>query len=295
MRIFVTGASGWIGSASIAALLADGHTVLGLARSDQSADRVTALGADVHRGTLDDLASLRSGAEEADGVLHLGYVHDFSRMADAARTDLAAIRTFGEVLAGSNRPLLVASGVAGLTPGRPATEQDMPDPNAHPRGVNATAALALANRGVRSVVIRFAPTVHGAGDHGFVARLVEIARERGVSAYVGDGMNRWAAVHRDDAAALVARALQSAPAGSVVHATAEEGITARAIAEAIGRGLDMPVTSVAADEATDHFGWLGPFFAADLQGSSVATQTLLDWNPKHPGLIDDLDQGHYFS
>ena len=294
MRIFVTGASGWIGSAVVPELLAAGHQVLGLARSDASAAKVTALGADVQRGDLDDLDGLRAAAAATDGVVHLGYNHDFAQIGAAAETDRAVIAAFGEVLAGSDRPLLIASGVLGLGNGQVATEQDRPDRIDHPRVANAAAALALADRGVRSVIVRFAPTVHGEGDHGFLAVLTGIARKQGVSAYVGDGTSCWPAVHRLDAGALVAKAVDHAPAGSVVHATAEEGVPSREIAEAIGRGLGLPVTSVPADRAIDHFGWIGPFFGLDSRASSEETQKLLDWHPTHNGLIADLDAGYYF-
>lgn len=294
MRVFVTGASGWIGSAVVPELLEAGHKVVGLARSDAAAAAVTALGAEVHPGTLDDPASLRDGAAAADGVVHLAYRHDFSRIAEAAATDLRAIETLGAALEGTGRPLVVASGALGLAPGRVGTEEDRPDPSAHPRIAGAQAALALGARGVRSSVVRFAPTVHGTGDPGFVAVLVGIAREAGVSGYVGDGTNRWPAVHRLDAAHLVRLALESAPPGSVVHAVAEEGLPARTIAEAIGRGLGVPVASVPAGRAADHFGWLGRFFAADCPASSRLTRELLDWRPTHAGLVEDLAQGRYF-
>lgn len=294
MRVFVTGASGWIGSAAVRELREAGHQVLGLARSDAAAAAVAALGAEVHRGGLDDLDGLRAGAADSDGVVHLAYHHDFSQMAEAARIDLAAIEAIGGVLERTDRPLVIASGVAGLAPGRVATERDEPDPAAHPRTANAAATLALSDRGVRSSVVRFAPTVHGDGDHGFVARLVDIARTRGVSAYVGDGANRWPAVHRRDAGALVRLAVERARAGSVLHGVAEEGVPARAIAEAIGRGLDLPVVSVPAEQAAEHFGWLGGFFALDCPASNELTRTELGWEPTHPGLLDDLARGHYF-
>lgn len=294
MRIFVTGASGWIASAVVPELLSAGHQVLGLARSDAGAARVAALGADVQRGDLNDLDGLRSAAAASDGVVHLGYNHDFSQMGAAAETDRAVIEAFGEVLAGSDRPLLIASGVLGLATDRPATEDDRPGTAGHPRIANAATALALADRGVRSIVVRFAPTVHGEGDYGFAKVLTGIAQAKGVSAYVGDGANVWPAVHRLDAGALVARAVDRAPAGAVLHAVAEPGVPAREIAEAIGRGLDLPVKSIPADQAVDHFGWIGPIFAANCPASSEKTQKLLDWHPTHNTLIADLDAGYYF-
>jgi nucleoside-diphosphate-sugar epimerase len=294
MRIFVTGASGWIASAVVPELLAAGHQVLGLARSDDAAAKVAALGADVQRGDLNDLDGLRAAAAASDGVVHLGYNHDFSQMGAAAQTDRTVIDAFGDVLAGSDRPLLIASGVLGLANGREATEDDRPDPAAHPRVANAAATLALADRGVRPIVVRFSPTVHGEGDYGFTRILAGIAKAKGVSAYVGDGTNVWPAVHRLDAGALVAKAIDRAPAGTVVHATAEPGVPARDIAEAIGRGLDLPVKGIPADQAVDHFGWIGPIFAADCPTASEKTQQLLDWHPAHNTLIADLDAGYYF-
>ena len=294
MHIFVTGASGWIGSAVVPELLNAGHKVLGLARSDASAASIEALGADVQRGSIDDLDSLRAGAAASDGVVHLAYNHDFSRMDEAAQTDRQAIEAFGEILEGTDRPLVIASGVLGMTLGRTATERDRPDPTTHPRIANAEAALALVNRGVRSAVVRFAPTAHGAGDHGFVARLVEIARDKGVSGYIADGASRWPAVHRLDAAKLVRLAVDDAPAGSVLQAIGEEGVPTRAIAEAIGRGLKLPVVSIPAKQAGDHFGWLGFFFGTDSVVSNQLTRELLGWQPTHHGLVEDLDEGHYF-
>jgi nucleoside-diphosphate-sugar epimerase len=293
MRVFVTGASGWIGSAVVPELLGAGHKVLGLARSDAAADSVAALGADVHRGGLDDPESLRAGAAAAEGVVHLAYHHDFSQIAEAAATDLRAVEALGAALEGTERPLVVASGTLGLASGRVGTERDRPDPSAHPRIAGARATLALAERGVRSSVVRFAPTVHGAGDHGFVAALVAIAREKGVSGYVGDGANRWPAVHRRDAARLVRLAVDHAPPGSVLHAVAEEGVPTRTIAEAIGRGLGVPAVSVPAERAAEHFGWLGRFFAADCPASNELTRELLGWRPTGPGLVADLAEGHY--
>ena len=296
MRVFVTGASGWIGSAVIPQLLAAGHQVVGLARSDGAAAAVAALGAEVRRGDLDDLDGLRAGAEASDGVIHLAFKHDFSDFAGAGRTERAAVETLGKALEGSDRPFLLASGIALLAPGRMVAEREatpMVGPDA-PRGGAEELALSYAERGVRSVSLRFAPSVHGPGDHGFVSTLVGVARERGTSGYVGDGVNRWPAVHRLDAARLVRSALERSPAGSVVHAVAEEGLPARTIAEAIGRGLGVPVRSVDPDDAAEHFGWIGAFFAVDMPASSALTQERLDWTPTQPGLIEDLDAGSYF-
>jgi nucleoside-diphosphate-sugar epimerase len=297
MRVFVTGASGWIGSAVVAELLEAGHSVVGLARSDESAAAITAAGATPHRGSLDDLESLRTGAEATDGVIHLAFKHDFSDYIGAGHTERAAMETLGDTLAGSDRPLLFASGVAMLAPGRVTTERDaspMVGPDA-PRGGSENLALEYVARGVRSVALRFAPTVHGEGDHGFISTIVGVARDKGVSGYVGDGSNRWPAVHRLDAAHLVRLALEKAPAGTAVHGVGEEGIPAREIAEAIGRGLDVPVVSVAPDDVAAHFGWIGAFFSLDMPASSAFTQNLLGWTPTHPRLIDDLAAGYYTS
>ncbi len=294
MAIFITGASGWIGSAVTRELLGAGQQVIGLARSDAAAATIAGLGAEVVRGSLDDLDTMRDAAAASDGVVHLGYNHDFSRMADAAATDRAAIETIGGALAGTDRPFALASGVIGLGSGRVVTEQDMPAPGAHPRAANADLALSFVPQGVRTIVLRFAPTVHGQGDHGFIAVIAGIAREKGVSGYVADGSARWPAVHRLDAAHLVRLALHSAPAGTNVHAVAEEGVPTRDIAEAIGRGLGLPVESIPAGRAAEHFGWMGMFFGTDTVVSSEATQHLLGWKPEHPGLIADLDAGYYF-
>jgi nucleoside-diphosphate-sugar epimerase len=294
MRVLVTGASGWIGSASLRELIAAGHHVLGLARSDEAAAKVEKLGAEVVRGDLGDLAALRDAAERAEGVVHLGYIHDFSRMAEAAQTDRAVIETLADVFRGTGGPLVIASGVLGLALGRTGTERDMADVAVHPRIANAAHTLALADRGVRSIVVRFAPTVHGSGgDHGFVATLARIAREKGAAAYIGDGANRWPAVHRLDAGKLVQLAIDKAPPGAVLHAVAEEGIAARDIAGAIGAFLGLPVESVPADRAIAHFGWIGRFFGADAPASNAMTRELLGWTPTQPGLLADIAAGHY--
>jgi nucleoside-diphosphate-sugar epimerase len=297
MRVFVTGASGFIGSAVVAELLDSGHEVLGLARSEESAAAVTVAGAQVHRGSLGDLDTLRAGAAAADGVIHTAYIHDFSRMDHAASTDMQAIEAFGATLEGSGRPLVITTGTALVNPGQVATEDDRPGPGSlpHPRAQVEVEAAALAERGVRISVVRPSPTVHGEGDHGFVAMLIDIAREKGASGYVGDGSNRWPAVHRLDTAELYRLALERGAAGSVFHAVGEEGVPTREIADAIGRHVGVPSVSVAPDDAIEHFGWLGGFFALDVPASSAITRRQLDWEPTRPGLIEDLDAGHYFA
>jgi nucleoside-diphosphate-sugar epimerase len=295
MRVFVTGASGWIGSATVDELLAAGHEVTGLARSDASAAALEAKGARVRRGDLDDLASIRAGAEDAEAVIHLANKHDWANMAATAAAERAAVQTIGDALAGTDRPFLLASGVAGLTQGGPCTEAD-PSPfhgPDSPRGGSENLALEFVDRGVGTVSLRFAPTVHGAGDHGFIAAIAAVAREKGVSGYPGDGANRWAAVHVSDAARLVVTGLAKAPAGSRLHAVAEEGVPTRAIAEAIGRSFGLPVESIAPDEVQAHFGWIATFFAMDLAASSTVTRELLGWTPVGPTLIEDIDAGGY--
>jgi nucleoside-diphosphate-sugar epimerase len=295
MRIFVTGASGWIGSATVEELLAAGHEVVGLARSDASAAALEARGAQVRRGDLDDLESLRAGAADSDAVIHLANKHDFNDQAASNKAERGAVQTIGDALAGSGRPFLLASGVASPVPGQTLTENlaspfHGPD---SPRGGSENLALEYVARNVRTVSLRFAPTVHGAGDHGFIAVLAGIAREKGVAGYVGDGANRWPAVHRSDAARMTRLGLEQAPAGSVLHAIGEEGIPARDIAEAIGRGLGVPAVSIAPEDAQAHFGWIGWFFGMDLPASSALTQKLLGWTPSGPTLIQDLDAGAY--
>jgi nucleoside-diphosphate-sugar epimerase len=294
MRILVTGASGWIGSASVKELISAGHYVLGLARNDASAARIASLGAEVVRGSLDDVASLRAAATQAEGVVHLGYNHDFSQMAAAAQTDRSAIDVFADVLRGTGGPLLIASGTLGLAPGRTGTEEDMPSAGVNPRIANAAYAVGLADSGVRSMVVRFAPTVHGAGgDHGFVAVLARIAREKRISGYIGKGQNRWPAVNRFDAGKLVQLAIDKATPGSVLHAVAEEGVATRDIAIALGQFLDVPVESIPGDRAQAHFDWLGMFFGADASASSAHTRSQLGWEPTHATLLEDIATGHY--
>ncbi|HEX3539860.1 MAG TPA: SDR family oxidoreductase [Acidimicrobiales bacterium] len=305
MRIFVTGASGWIGSAVVAELLAAGHDVVGLARSQASADSLATTGADVQRGTLDDLDVLAKAAADSDGVIHLAFKHDIAFTGDyegAAHADRRAVETFGDALAGSDRPFLIASGTLGLAAGRVATEDDgrTPESTGVPSGpemrlATAQATLALAARGVRSSVVRLPPTCHGDGDHGFVAALVNIARRKGVSGYIGAGTNRWPATHRLDVAHLFCVALEKAPAGSALHGVAEDGVALGDIAEVIGRHLGIPVVSIPPDEAADHFGFLASIVAADSPASSAITRDLLGWQPTHAGLIADLEEGHYFT
>ncbi|MFC4035975.1 SDR family oxidoreductase [Streptomyces polygonati] len=296
MRVFVTGASGFIGSAVVPELIGAGHQVVGLARSDAAAAALAAAGAEVRRGDLDDLDSLREGAAGADGVIHLAYNHDFSQYEAAARTETRVIETFGAALEGSGRPLVIAAGTAGLPAGRVGTERDLPDPD-HPlraRSLAAQSALALAGRGVRSSAVRLAPSVHSELKSGFVGLLVDIARAKGVSGYIGDGSNRWPAVHRLDAARLFRLALENAPAGSALHGVADEGVPIRAVAEVIGRHLDVPVAEIPREDAGGHFGWLATLLAADVPASSALTRELLGWQPTCPGLLDDLEKGHYF-
>jgi nucleoside-diphosphate-sugar epimerase len=298
MRVFVTGATGFIGSAVVRELAGAGHHVVGLARSDQAAATLAAAGAAVHRGSLEDLGSLRSGAAAADGVIHTAYIHDFSASNDAAayaRVDGRAIEAIGEALAGSGRPLVVAAGLPVPAPGRVTTEEDAaPDNPAYPR-VSEQVALSLAGRGVRVSAVRLPPTVHGQGDHGFVPALIGIARAKGLSAYVGEGANRWAAVHRLDAAHLFRLGLEAAPGGTRLNAIGDEGVPFRDIAQAIGRHLELPVTAISREEADGHFGLFALFASLDVPASSALTQKRFGWHPAHPGLIPDLGEGHYFA
>jgi nucleoside-diphosphate-sugar epimerase len=306
MRVFVTGASGWLGSAVVPELIGAGHQVVGLARSEESASALTAAGAEVQHGTLDDLGVLKDAAAASDGVIHLAFKHDLAFSGDfagAAEADRSAVEAMCEALAGSDRPFVLASGLLGLTPGRTATERDglVPDPEqvgipVGPQARQATAqrVLSLASEGIRTSIMRLPPTNHGDGDNGFMATLVDIARDTGVSGYVGDGSNRWPAVHRLDSANLFRLALENAPAGSALHAVADEGVPIRDVAEVIGKHLGVPVVSIAPADAPAHFTWLGHFIALDSPASSTITRELLGWQPVHPGLIEDLDQGHYF-
>ena len=306
MRVFVTGASGWIGSAVVPELISAGHEVTGLARSDASAAALTAARAQVHRGSLDDLGSLRDAAAAADGVIHLAFKHDLAFSGGfqaAADADRRAVEALGDELAGSDRPFVIASGTLGLALGRVGTEQDGhgtdPALSAHGTGpetrrATAELVLSLASRGVRSSVVRLPPTNHGDGDNGFMATIVGIARDKGVSGYIGDGSNRWPAVHRLDSAQLFRLALEDAPAGSTLHAVADEGVQIRDIAGVIARHLDVPVASVAPEDAPQHFTWLAGFLAIDSPASSTLTRELLGWHPAQPGLLEDLDKGHYF-
>jgi nucleoside-diphosphate-sugar epimerase len=303
MRVFVTGASGWIGSAVVPELIGAGHEVTGLARSDASAAALTKAGARVHRGDLDDLDGLRGAAGASDGVIHLAFNVDLALSGDfqgAVDADRRAIEALGEALTGSDRPLVMASVTLVLEAGRVGTELDAPslDPadvgGPRARLAPEQVALSFASLGVRSSAVRLPPTVYGDGDHGFLANQIAIARAKGVSGFIGDGSNRWSAVHRLDAARLFRLALENAPAGSRLHAVADEGVPTRAIAEVIGRHLEVPVVSVPAEDASEHFGPLAGFLAADTPASSALTRELLGWQPTHHGLIDDLGEGHYF-
>src|ERR1700722_10626504 len=304
MRIFVTGASGWIGSATVSDLLEAGHEVVGLARSEDSAQRLEGAGAFVHRGDLDDPDGLAKAAVDSDGVIHLAFQHDVAFGGDfpaAAATDRRAVEVMGTALAGSDRPLVLASGLLGLANGRVATEEDGLVPGAevrgNPAGMRAATGLftlSLRGVGVRSSVLRLPPTVHGDGDNGFMATFVAIARQRGVAGYVGDGSNRWPAVHRSDAARLARLVFEAAPGGLVLHAVGEEGIPFRDIAEAMGRHLDVPTGSVKREDAVEHFAPLGHFVGLNAPASAAITRELLGWEPTGPGLIEDLEQDHYY-
>src|SRR5215470_412508 len=293
MKVLVTGATGFVGSAVVQELIRAGHRVLGLARSDAGAKSLIAAGAEVHRGELKDLESLHSGAAAADSVIHTAFIDDFNNYGPAAEADTRAIEALGAALAGTGRPLIITSGTLLVQRKGPlALEDETHNPN-FPRK-SEEVALALASRGVNTSVLRLPPSVHGDGDHGFVPALIRIAREKGVSAYVGDGLNRWPAVHRLDAAPLYRLALEKGAAGARFHGVADEGIPFRDIAEVIGRRLSLPFVSKTSEEASNHFGWLAPFVAIDCPASSKRTQQSLGWEPKQAGLIADLEHGRYF-
>ncbi|OPH49687.1 3-beta hydroxysteroid dehydrogenase [Paenibacillus ferrarius] len=297
MRVFVTGATGFVGSAIVRELIDAGHEVLGLARSDAAAASLATAGAAAHRGSLDDLDSLRRGADAADGVIHTGFIHDFANFAASCETDRLAIEALGAALANSGRPLVVTSVSALLTPGRLGTEEDAAttvSAAAH-RVASEEAALSLVPHGVRVSVVRLPPSVHGDGDYGFVPAMINVARNKGVSAYVGDGANRWSAVHRIDAARLYRLALEAAPAGAKLHAIGDESVPVRDIASVIGRRLNVPLISQSPEEAADHFGWLAHFLSMDYPMSSALTQERLGWRPEQPTLLSDIDREQYFT
>jgi len=296
MRIFITGATGFVGTAVVQELINAGHQVLGLARSDAAAAALKTAGAEVHRGDLEDLDSLRSGAAVSDAVIHTGFIHDFSRFAEVCEVDKLAINAITEVLEGSDRPFIITSGTALVSPGTLATEDIIPSFHpAFPRASEQAADAAVA-LGVRAAVVRLSPSVHGEGDlQGFVPILINIAREKGVSAYIGEGQNRWNAVHRLDAAQLYKLAVENATPGARFHAVAEQAITFREIAEAIGKGLNIPVVSKSAEEADEHFGWFARFATIDCPASSKMTQKRLNWHPVKPTLLTDLEKGIYFN
>lgn len=296
MKVFVTGATGFIGTALVKELISAGHRVLGLARSDASADALMTAGAEVHRGDLQDLESLRSGARMADGIIHAGFIHDFSKFAEVCEIDRVAIETMGDVFAGSDKPFIITSGTALVRQGVMATE-DMDsanDKSKFPR-VSEAAGLAFADKGVRAMAIRLSPSVHGEGDkHGFVPILIGTARQKGIAAYIGDGQNRWNAVHRLDAVRLYRLALEHGEAGARYHAVGDEAISLKTITEAIGSHLSLPVVSISPEEAPAHFGWFASFAAVDCPASSKVTQHQLNWRPIHPSLADDLASSVYY-
>jgi nucleoside-diphosphate-sugar epimerase len=288
MNVFLTGATGWVGAAVVRELIEAGHKVIGLARSEDASKALLAAGAKVHRGDIEDLNSLRSGVALSDGVIHTAFNHDFSKFQASCETDRHVIEALGSALAGSDRPLVVTSAIGSLPPSEKATEATMP--GAHPRAASEQAADAVRKHGVRVSVVRLAPTVHGEGDHAFVPILIRMAHEKSVSAYVDEGLNRWPAVHRIDAARLFRLALEKGVAGARYHGVAEEGVPFKDIAGVIGRRLRVPVES----RSREHFGWFANFAAMDRPASSQLTQSQLGWRPTTPGLLADLDQPYYF-
>jgi nucleoside-diphosphate-sugar epimerase len=296
MRVFLTGATGFIGEAIVRELLAARHEVLGLARTPAAAERLARSGVAAHRGELSDTDSLAAGARACDGVIHTAFIHDFSAYASAAETDRRAVATLTGALEGSGKPFVLTSGTALLAPGRVGTEEDAPAPEsaAGLRAASEATAVAAAGRGVRASIVRLPPSVHGTGDHGFVPALIEIARRTGVSAFIDDGANRWPAVHRLDAVRLYRLALENSIPGARHHAVAEEGVTLRAIAEAIGAGLGLPVRSLTRDEAYKHFDWMAAFATIDNPTSSALTRKTLGWSPKESGLLQDMKESGYF-
>lgn len=291
MRIFVTGATGWIGSATVPELINSGHEVVGLARSAESEDKLKKTGAEVLKGSLEDLDTLHKGAANSDGVIHLAFVHDFSQMAEAIKIDATAIQKIGTALEGSDKPFLIASGTPYIQDGI-ATEKDKPASTGPlaARGATEQIMLDLANKGVRTAIIRLPRSVHGKGDHGFMARLIDLARQKGISGYIGDGSNRWPAVHVKDTANLIRLAVENAQPGSVLHAVGDEGVAQLDFANVIGSHLEVPVKSVSPEE----LGFLGVVLSSDMPASSHITQQILGWKPVQPGLLEDLDKGHYF-
>jgi len=295
MQVFVTGATGWVGSIVVKDLIANGHKVIGLARTEIGAQALAATGAGVLRGTLSDLDCLRSGTERSDGVIHTAFNHDFSKIVENSAEERRAIEAIGDVLKGSSRPFIGTSGVLLLAPGRVTTEADPPRPvnPSFPRASEEVTAQ-IAERGVRATVVRLPPSVHGLGDHGFVPTIIGFARQRGFSAYVGDGNNRWPATHRLDAARVYRLALERGAEGGPFHAVAEEGVPFKEIAEVIGRRLNIPVVSKSRDEAAELFGLFGMFMGANAPSSSERTRSSLGWKPEQPGLLADIDQPGYF-
>jgi nucleoside-diphosphate-sugar epimerase len=295
MRVFVTGATGFVGFAVVQELMKAGHEVVGLVRSDGSAKKLAEVGAKIHRGDLTDLGSLQKGAGEADGVIHTGFIHDFSKFKENSEIDRRAIEAMGATLAGSRRPLVITSAIGILPAGKLVTEETMPpSPSPNPRTASEEAAHALLDRGINISVVRLPPATHGEGDHAFVPTLIKIAREKGASAYISKGANHWPAVHRLDAAQVFRLALEKGTQGNHYHAVAEEGVALRAIAEAIGKGLNVPFISIKPEEASAHFAWFSHFASMNVLASSKWTQEKLTWTPTQVGLIEDIERSNYF-